>query len=833
YAAYGSGYKCVECEYVYGTEITEPSQGEGHTHEYINAVSKPDCLNPGYIISKCRICDHTVVCLIDANPHIEPDNWIDNGVNHVKYCTNDCGTIVVEEAHKYKAEHTTEGTINYVCEVCGNVYSDTIIESDEPSGCKHQYEPVLIEPTCEEPGTISYKCSICGSVKENSYGEIPALGHRYSDDDWTSCDVNQHGHYCLNGCGTRETEAHDFDESATITPNNNGTHNLTCKKCGTVIEECSVNVGDSTPSVVTCDKCQGLATRLATSPLQVGDKIVIAVNDGSDTTYMGEEFTAVGAEQATVYFTVEESEVEGEFYLSAVINGEKVYLTRDGDDLLYLTEPNEFSSWNITIDEDGNAQLQCGDTNRDLVGVDNGGGIYQFAVNVPDNDIEISIYHVNASGSHVHVDDVADCVCDICGNTHHTFSIDDIDITDPTCTEKGFTTHICACGKLSYIDSYVDAIGHSYDEVVTAPTCTENGYTTHTCSACNDKYTDAETTAIGHEWGEWVDSNDGVNCIRTCLNDSDHTETIAHDIQRYWQDPDTGITYHAEYCLRCNKLLTQGEDIAGTVEFLVATEYEMLAVLNTNSNILDCIVTLEDNITITNPIVVDSIVEIHLDGHTLAGTGKDDKGDVVVFIAEQGSDLWIFVEGGSIKAEGAEGEDAYVAEVNGGVISFASVGESGETEGGTISTTGDTLFVVNENGNLFIAQNTIDKFEAEEENATLISSSEKNTTINGGIFQDWDPSEYVDEMDMYHHNHVTYNEEDGTYTVVQYDMIVDHVVAPTCTEQGYTVFKCPKCSETIKDIYKDALEHSYQSDVTAPTCTEKGYTTYTCSRCLD
>ena len=112
-------------------------------------------------------------------------------------------------------------------------------------------------------------------------------------------------------------------------------------------------------------------------------------------------------------------------------------------------------------------------------------------------------------------------------------------VTAPTCTEKGYTTHTCACGE-SYVDTYVDALGHSWDSgtvtkeptetetgtktftctrcgetkteiipklthehsykaVVTAPTCTAKGYTTHTC-ACGDSYVDTYTDALGHAW---------------------------------------------------------------------------------------------------------------------------------------------------------------------------------------------------------------------------------------------------------------------------------------------------------------------------------------------
>lgn len=34
-------------------------------------------------------------------------------------------------------------------------------------------------------------------------------------------------------------------------------------------------------------------------------------------------------------------------------------------------------------------------------------------------------------------------------------------VTDPTCTEKGYTTYSCECGE-TYIDDYVDALGHNY-----------------------------------------------------------------------------------------------------------------------------------------------------------------------------------------------------------------------------------------------------------------------------------------------------------------------------------------------------------------------------------
>ena len=79
-------------------------------------------------------------------------------------------------------------------------------------------------------------------------------------------------------------------------------------------------------------------------------------------------------------------------------------------------------------------------------------------------------------------------------------------VTDPTCTEQGYTTYTCSvCGD-TYVDDYVDATGHSYEAVVTDPTCTEQGYTTYTCSVCGDSYVDDYTEATGHDY-ELVDGS--------------------------------------------------------------------------------------------------------------------------------------------------------------------------------------------------------------------------------------------------------------------------------------------------------------------------------------
>lgn len=73
---------------------------------------------------------------------------------------------------------------------------------------------------------------------------------------------------------------------------------------------------------------------------------------------------------------------------------------------------------------------------------------------------------------------------------------------------------------------------HEYKAIVTEPTCTEQGYTTYTCTKCNDSYVDNYTNALGHDFGEWkittapTTISDGVK-TRYCKNcDAFETESV-------------------------------------------------------------------------------------------------------------------------------------------------------------------------------------------------------------------------------------------------------------------------------------------------------------------
>lgn len=90
----------------------------------------------------------------------------------------------------------------------------------------------------------------------------------------------------------------------------------------------------------------------------------------------------------------------------------------------------------------------------------------------------------------------------------------------------------CTCGEKQ------PAVAHNFSEKITQPTCTEGGYTTYTCVDCEYHYTTNETEAKGHQGIETAEvaasyATTGTKAYYTCgvcgktFADEDCTEEIA------------------------------------------------------------------------------------------------------------------------------------------------------------------------------------------------------------------------------------------------------------------------------------------------------------------
>ena len=73
-----------------------------------------------------------------------------------------------------------------------------------------------------------------------------------------------------------------------------------------------------------------------------------------------------------------------------------------------------------------------------------------------------------------------------------------------TCTSTGLTEgkHCSVCNTVLVEQAVIEMLKHVYSAVTTNPTCTERGYTTYTCE-CGDNYVGNYVDAYGHSFGEW------------------------------------------------------------------------------------------------------------------------------------------------------------------------------------------------------------------------------------------------------------------------------------------------------------------------------------------
>ena len=114
-----------------------------------------------------------------------------------------------------------------------------------------------------------------------------------------------------------------------------------------------------------------------------------------------------------------------------------------------------------------------------------------------------------------------------------------------TCTEDGTKAYQlctgCGCylepGTSNKLDKIViPANGHSYTSVVTDPTCTEKGYTTYTCSVCDYSEVRDYVDALGHDFSVTVPEKQAtckeeghtkyIGCSRCDAVDPDHPKEV-------------------------------------------------------------------------------------------------------------------------------------------------------------------------------------------------------------------------------------------------------------------------------------------------------------------
>lgn len=268
-------------------------------------------------------------------------------------------------------------------------------------------------PSCTEEGYTTGRCVVCGETVITDF--VPALGHTFSENIIPpGCTEQGYTQYICNVCGCSEIgnytapTGHNYGEMITVTPagcESEGMGIFRCTECG---EETSVTVSAT-----------------------------------------------------------------GHNYFQKII---EATCTEDGY-TIYTCK-------------------NCGDSyNDDFV----------LAVGHSVNDGEYKEATCTADGF------IKGRYCEKCGKVFeaekiipakgHT-EITDISV-EATCTEAGLTAgkHCSVCQKVFVKQEKIAPKGHTYKSVTVEPTCTEYGYTTHVCVRCGDALNDEFTKPKGHSFG--------------------------------------------------------------------------------------------------------------------------------------------------------------------------------------------------------------------------------------------------------------------------------------------------------------------------------------------
>ena len=486
-------YTCSDCGYSYKDNFVPKS----HVASGAGTVTAPTCTEQGYTTYTCSKCGETYKAdYVDAlghtvvvDPAVAPD-CTHTGLTEGSHCSV-CNevlqaqetvpatghTVVIDPAVIPDCTHTglSEGAH---CSVCGYVLK----EQEVLPAKNHSYKKSVTEPTCTEKGYTTYTCSVCGDSYVADY--VDALGHTVVVDPAVAPDCTHTG----------LTE---------------GSH---CSVCNTVLkaQETVPATGHSYNKVVTEPTCTEKGYTTYTCSV-CGDSYVADYVDA-----LGHKYNAVVTKPTCTEkgYTTYTCSVCGDSYVADYV---------DALGHTVVVDPAVAPDCTHTGLTEGSHCSVCNTVLKAQETVPATGHSYDKVVTAPTcTEKGYTTYTCSVCGDSY----VADYV-DALG---HTVVIDPA--VAPDCMHTGLTegSHCSVCNEVLKAQETVPATGHSYNKVVTEPTCTEKGYTTYTCSVCGDTYVADYVDALGHSYSEaefvWTEDSSAeygwtVTAAKTCANCSD------------------------------------------------------------------------------------------------------------------------------------------------------------------------------------------------------------------------------------------------------------------------------------------------------------------------
>ncbi len=388
-------------------------------HEHQQSVKEPTCTEQGYATYTCNKC---------GDVYIDPESYIEA----LGHSFGEWETVTSPTC-------TDTGSRQRDCSVCGYIETSGI----DAKGHKWEMEYTIDqEPTCTSEGSKSIHCKNCEAVKSSEV--IPAAGHRMTVTEAKEATCTQAGNtaywYCAvcrkyfhDEGGTQETELPD-----TVIPPKGHDY------LPVVTEPTCTEQGYTT---FTCSRC---ADGYIDSESYVA---AFGHSFGEWETVTSPTCTDTGSRKRTcnVCGYIETSGVDAK--------GHKW-------EMEYIIDQEP------TCTSEGSKSIHCKNCEA-----------------VKSSEV------IPAAGHRMTVTEAKEATCTQAGNTAYWYCA----VCRKYFHDEGGTQ------ETELPDTVIPPKGHDYLPVVTEPTCTEQGYTTFTCSRCADGYIDSESyvPAFGHSFGEW------------------------------------------------------------------------------------------------------------------------------------------------------------------------------------------------------------------------------------------------------------------------------------------------------------------------------------------